>query len=181
MSAYKYLIAYLGQKKDKELKSTKPTTRGYIEMMGFENYTPEVIAKLKELFDDGIISSYPRVVDNSSYKFIEWRNAQGNRHRDGDLPAIETEDRTYVEYLKNGICMRENGPAKIWRNERKIYWSNPRAGGVGVYVWDDNGKLGIGRSEIQGEISKEQYIELIKAAFPLAGDKIFSEDWQYEV
>ncbi len=87
----------------------------------------------------------------NEWGYVEWRNANGKLHRDGDLPAIEHPDGSKIWY-QNGERHRDGGlPAVEWSDGMKEWWVNGevhRDGGLpawegadGSKSWLKNGKL----------------------------------------
>lgn len=170
---YKHLIAYLGQKKNQDLKDSG---RDLISVTGYKNYTPEVIARLKSLYDQGVIDSYPKHLGGT----IDWKDAKNQDHRDPalDLPSTEFSDGSRAWHV-HGVETRENGPS--WINQ------SPNAC---MLVWRRNGKdfadhdslentykISVNGQDRSAQVSKETYANFIRKEFPGAGDKIFYEDW----
>lgn len=159
---YRYLVAYLGQHR----KFDRPNIA---DVEGFDNYTPEVLDKLKDLYKAGTISSWPVMqLDNQT---IIWLNDDGRWDRDGNLPAVET-NTGVKKYMKNHSLHRTDGPADI---------------GPEGLVWAINGKAiasqrknSQGRDfyfrEVTNPISEAKYAQLIKEAFP-GVTKYFIDDW----
>ena len=89
------------------------------------NEYEEVVNTLHDREQNQILSYWKihtkyEVKENASCK--EWfRN--GKRHRDGDLPAVEQNDRK--EWFKNGLRHRDGDlPAIVWKNGTKLWWQN---------------------------------------------------------
>ena len=93
-----------------------------LNLRGVKNYTPEVCAKIKKMFDKGEAESFPVYHETGGGRggngaWVEWvtfpgrdfGNRLGNRHRDNDLPAYEDESGA-VSYWLHGHRHRENGP-----------------------------------------------------------------------
>ena len=66
--------------------------------------------------------------DDDSYSEIDkgwckiWRNANGQRHRDGDLPAMIRTDGSVFYYKDGNLHRDDNLPAVICANGRVEYW-----------------------------------------------------------
>jgi hypothetical protein len=61
------------------------------------------------------------IVEEDSEKIV-WMDWNWNKHRDGDLPAIEYKDGTQIWY-KNGVKHRDNDlPAVIFLDGHQEWW-----------------------------------------------------------
>jgi hypothetical protein len=105
---YKYHIAYLGESK----KRLPDISR----IRGLKNFNSEIAEKLKTMFNNGDIESCP---EYDRYQ-VRWFDALGRTHRPNNLPAHEYAD--YVAYFTHNINSRDNGPARISKNNQFIEW-----------------------------------------------------------
>jgi hypothetical protein len=176
---YRHLIAYLGQNR-------KIQDSDLVNITGFENYTPYVLKSLKAMFDNGLIKSYPRLVNNGyTTVSIDWRTDHpskdnpiskaggGERHRDNGLPATEYPDASYVGYAINGKYHRVDGPARAWDTPIKMaIWSRADRPGI------PEAKQSTYKFYLGGmNATKEEFEKFIRENYPEAGDKIFIEDY----
>lgn len=177
---YKYLIAYLGQHK---ISPFNKEDFKLINIRKFEDYTPQAIEKLTAMRDAGEIDSAPAAAYNSiGSGTIEWYNKEGQRHRLGG-PSLITKSGIGIEYFEwcqNGKFHRVDGPARLSTNQQYIEWylDGKR---IAVHQSTSGNKAEskfdhyfTGNLET---LTKEQYVELIKKNFPLAGDRVLYYDY----
>jgi len=165
--SYKYIIAYMGQFKP------KPTKPSLADIEGFAEFTPEVEVKLKHMFNEGKINSFPSLT--MSGETLIWRDKEGAYHRDGNLPAVEHADGS-KKYFNKHVLHRTNGPASIGTtgSEQNLIWAlngrvlaEERSTSRGKFYFRDNST----------PIGEPLYQKLIKQHFPDVGNKIHTEDW----
>ena len=128
-----------------------------VNITGYDNYTPEVIAKLEEMFNAGQIDSRP-VKDD--YENITWIDRNKDENRSNNLPVREWKDGD-VQYLVDGKFSRKNGPAQIIATRKSIFW-NVASGYLAANEDDKNFSLN------REKCSKEEYEEFIRKNFPEA-------------
>lgn len=103
-----------------------------INITGVNNYTPEVIQRLRQLFEEGRIQSYPVLIKDA--RVIFWTNKKGfgenDRftgveilHRPNNLPAWEGGE-GIAEYFVNGKRHRTDGPAVNYPSSPPKYHLN---------------------------------------------------------
>jgi len=154
------------------LLKKKLEEKALLNITGYNNYTPEILSKLKNM-------GYEITKDEDG---IIWY-LNGKRHRE-DGPAREWADGGKEWYL-NGKRHREDGPAREWADGSKEWWLNGklhREDGPaierdnGTKAWFLNDKLhredGPAIERVDGgkswwlngkEYSKEEYDKIIKS------------------
>lgn len=162
---YRYLIAYIGQKRNQQLPKT------LYNVTGFKNYTPEVVAALEKAFEAGEIDSFPR----KSSSYVEWLEKVNCEHRGNDLPSTEFADGSQA-WKTHGVETRDNAPQWISRapEQRMMRWT--KQGNMMAEHFYPNQYVIRSKGKDKG-VSKEEYADFVRTNFPGAGDKIFYEDW----
>lgn len=68
--------------------------------------------------------SFTRYIVEQDHEKIIWMDWNWNKHRDGDLPAIEYHDGTKIWY-KHGLKHRDNNlPAVVFEDGHQEWWVN---------------------------------------------------------
>ena len=180
MNKYFRKIAIVGlersrQKQQDWMESKEGLSKSLVE---YKDYTPARIEKAREMFDAGLLSSYPEELGTG----ITWfRDAdQGVTHRSGNLPAYASRNGDELEWVVEGKPHRGNGPAVIDRQagSPNIRWFNE-----GEYIGETRiahhttGRVVICRVANRGEVSPQEYEKKIKSTFPNVGDNIYLWDW----
>lgn len=172
---YKQLIAYLGQKKNKEFNDE---IGKLMKVTGFKNYTHDYLAKMSELFREGKISVRPGFHSGDA---IGWYDTDNKLHRDGDLPALESKQGV-LEYYTHGKHDRADGPSRIKSpvSGYPVAFIEWYKNGVPVASMslDDKGneKCNIG-PHLTSYVALDKYCEYILDNFPQAGGKTLVQDW----
>ncbi len=171
----------LTQEEDKDLESNKYL----IEITLPFQYTPENIEKLDALFQRGLIASHPVADPGSNSVVWIWRNAEGKRDRDGDLPAVQSSANDQWAWYTNGVATREAGPATIVFTDDGIMIEWIKNGRILAISRHASGRDSYTCTKIEGSdvrrawtASREQYIAQIAGDFPDV-KKIFAKDYEF--
>ena len=133
--------------------------------------TIELIPQLKELFEKGIIESYP----NHEGAYIEWRDKSGQEHRENNLPSTVWYDKDDIGFKVHGRLHRTNGPAWIYGQANRIAWYLND-----VEVVREDGAYFYKNHNLDDSITKKEYEQIIRNNFPLAGERFYFKDWEHE-
>jgi hypothetical protein len=179
---YKYLIAYLGQSKG--LQSLSADDRRLVLLNGFGNFTDDVIKRLTELRDAGLIESAP-IINDEDENNLKWYTVNGVVSRSlggpsGLIKNFGTEDAHYAEWMVNGSYHRIDGPSRINISPVDSYigWHE----GANIIAIEKITSAGvdyfIGPRTF---CTKKAYEDLIRKHYPAAGNRMHFEDFKDEV